>query len=126
MRGRDAGQVDEGDDGVEFGLDRVERRPDRGLVGDVRADADRTDAVLLADLGGDLFAGGLVEVDDADVPAGLGQVVGGGASDAARRGRSGEDGGAVLVLRVRVRVRVRPPQWIGAGPRSSSSFCIAT
>ena len=76
-------------------VDDGERGLDRGLVGDVAADADGLHAVALGDLVGGVLGAGLVEVEDGDVPAGGGQGVGGGAADAALGAGAGDDGGLV-------------------------------
>ncbi len=76
VRGGDSREVHERRDRRQCGLDGVERGADGALVGDVRPRTDGLDTVLLAELGGDLLARGLVEVDDADVPALLCQVCG--------------------------------------------------
>ena len=63
-------------------------------LGDVGADAVGLHAVLGGDFLGCDLAGGVVKVDDADVPALGGQVVDGGAADAALGDGAGDDCGA--------------------------------
>src|SRR5919107_5195764 len=90
-RGGDACVVDDRSDGRCGALDGGQRGVDGGLVRDVATQAERLHVVGLGHLVRSLLGGGLVEVEDDDVPPGGGQGVCGGATDASLGGGAGDD-----------------------------------
>jgi hypothetical protein len=83
------------DDLRELGHDALYGRVDRGLVRDIRRQADARLTVVSAELFGEAPGRSAVDVQDGDRPAGTGQPLRKRAADAPRGRRTGDHRGAV-------------------------------
>src|SRR5687768_2093312 len=91
----DASHVGEGNDLGQLRLDGIDGRAYGCFVGHVGSDAVGLHTVLAGDFLGGCLAQGVVQVDDANVPAKLCQVVCRGTADAAFGDGSGDDDGSL-------------------------------